>query len=165
MKTIKIGDEITYIYSGGRTKVSKVENIELDNGEYNYGDRCVDSHDLDKAVNGLLELENGESITFLQVVCINNRQKKNFKVSYVLGTEAVREYSNCVDSGEKWSVSSLCDCGSVSHGEFATQAELDAYIQGIEDATGWLESERMMTDKEWKEYLGKYFSDEDDNDD
>ena len=33
MKTIKIGDEITYIYSGGRTKVAKVENIELDNGE------------------------------------------------------------------------------------------------------------------------------------
>ena len=76
-----------------------------------------------------------------------------FRSSYVLGTEAVREYSNCVNDGEKWNVSSLCDCGSVSHGEFATLAELEAYKQGIEDATGWLESERMMTDEEWIKYL------------
>lgn len=87
---------------------------------------------------------------------------KQYTVKYVLGTEAVREYSNCVDNGEKWSVSSLCDCGSVSHGEFATQAELDAYKQGIEDATGYLESEPMMTDKEWQEYLDEYFKDEED---
>lgn len=90
-------------------------------------------------------------------------EDKPFKISYVLGTEAVREYSDCVDNGEKWNISSLCDCGSVSHGEFATQAELDAYKQGIEDATGYLESEVMMTDKEWKEYLEEYFSDEDDD--
>ena len=90
-------------------------------------------------------------------------EDKPYKISYVLGTEAVREYSNCVDNGETWSISSLCDCGSVSHGEFATQAELDAYKQGIEDATGWLESEVIMTDKEWKGYLEKYFSDEDDD--
>lgn len=89
-------------------------------------------------------------------------KEKPYKISYVLGTEAVREYSNCVDNGEKWSVSSLCDCGAVSHGEFATQAELDAYKQGIEDATGYLESEPMMTDKEWQEYLDEYFKDEDD---
>lgn len=163
MKTIKVGDEITYIYSGGRTKVAKVETIELMNGAYKYSDRCVDSHDLDKSVNGLLELDNGNTISFLQVVAINNRQKKNFKISYVLGTEAVREYNECVDNGKKWNISSLCDCGSVSHGEFATQAELDAYKQGIEDATGYLESEVIMTGKEWDDYLEKYFSDEDDD--
>lgn len=163
MKTIKVGDEITYIYSGGRTKVAKVENIEVMNGKLNYADRCVESHDLDKSVDGLLELDNGTSISFLQVVCINNRQKKDYKISYVLGTEAVREYANAVDNGEKWSISSLCDCGSVSHGEFATQAELEAYKQGIEDATGYLESEKIMTDKEWEEYLEEYFGDEDED--
>lgn len=30
-----------------------------------------------------------------------SRSEKKFKVSYVLGTEAIREYSNCVDSGKK----------------------------------------------------------------
>ena len=59
-----------------------------------------------------------------------------YKVSYVLGTEAVREYQNAVDNAEKWNISSLCDCGSVCVGEFNTQAELDAYKQGIADATG-----------------------------
>lgn len=85
---------------------------------------------------------------------------KPYKISYILGTEAVREYNNCVDNGEKWSVSSLCDCGSVSHVSFATQAELDAYKEGIQDATGYLESERMMTDEEWQQYLDEYKSDE-----
>ena len=89
-------------------------------------------------------------------------KEKPYKISFVLGTEAVNEYAEAVDSGKKWSVSSLCDCGAVAHGSFATQEELDAYKQGIEDATGWLESERMMTDKEWKEYLDEYFNDEDD---
>jgi len=163
MKTIKVGDEITYIYSGGRTKVAKVTTIELKNGSDNYADRCVDSHDLDKPVNGVLELDNGNTISFLQIFYINNRQKKDYKISYVLGTEAVREYSKCVDSGKKWRVSSLSDLGGVATAEFATQAELVAYKQGIEDATGFLESEILMTNKEWKEYLEKYFSDEDDD--
>ena len=86
---------------------------------------------------------------------------KPYTISFVLGTEAVNEYNEAVDNGKKWSVSSLCDCGSVASGTFATQEELDAYIQGIEDATGWLESERMMTDKEWKEYIEEYHREND----
>ena len=161
MKTIRVGDFITYIYSGGRTKVAMVENIEVMNGGLDYKDRCTDVHDLDKNVDGILEMNNGETCSFLQVVCINNRKWKDFRISYVLGTEAVNEYAEAVDSGKKWSVSSLCDCGTVVHGAFATQEELDAYKQGIEDATGWLESARMMTDKEWKEYLKEYAGEND----
>ena len=93
------------------------------------------------------------------------KKEEPFKISYVLGTEAVREYAEAMDSGKKWSVSSLCDCGAVAHASFATQDELDAYKQGIEDATGWLESERMMTDKEWEEYLNEYFSEKEEDDD
>ena len=92
------------------------------------------------------------------------KKEEPFKVSVVLGTEAVKEYAEALDSGKKWSVSSLCDCGSVAHASFATQAELDAYKQGIEDATGWLESERMMTDEEWEAYLNEYFSENEDDD-
>lgn len=97
-------------------------------------------------------------------LCSNNNTESveyKFKVRYVLGTEAVREYEEAVGEGKKWSVSSLCDCGSVVTGEFETQEELDAYEKGIADATGYLESEKMMTDKEWNEYLEEYFKDDD----
>lgn len=86
--------------------------------------------------------------------------QKKFEISYVLGTEAVKVYSEAIDNGKKWNISSLCDCGAVSHASFETQEELDAYKQGIKDATGWLESEPIMNDKEWKEYLEEYFSDD-----
>ena len=85
----------------------------------------------------------------------NVGQKKQFSKSFVLGTEAVREYEDAVDNHTKWSVSSLCDCGSVATGSFDTQAELDAYIQGIEDAVGWLEYAEMMTDDQWAAYLAE----------
>lgn len=87
--------------------------------------------------------------------------EKKFKVSYVFGTKAVREYANCVGSGKKWNISRFRECGSVSNVKFATQAELDAYKLGVEDATGWFESERVMTDEEWEKYLEENFSDED----
>lgn len=103
-----------------------------------------------------------EKVNDYRKVHQQEEKEKPYKISFVLGTEAVREYAEAVDNGKKWSISSLCDCGAVSHGSFATQEELDAYKQGIEDATGWLESEPMMTDKEWKEYLDEYFKDEDD---
>lgn len=103
-----------------------------------------------------------EKVNDYRKVHQQEEKEKPYKISFVLGTEAVREYAEAVDNGKKWSISSLCDCGAVSHGSFATQEELDAYKQGIEDATGWLESERMMTDKEWKEYLDEYFNEEDD---
>lgn len=90
----------------------------------------------------------------------NPENQKKFEISYVLGTEAVRKYSQTVDMGQKWDVSSLRDCGGVAHASFDTQAELDAYKRGIEDATGYLESEQMMTDDEWNEYLEEYFNDE-----
>lgn len=93
----------------------------------------------------------------------NPVKDKPYKISYVLGTEAVREYERCVDNYEKWNLSTLVDLGGVSVVEFETQAELDAYIKGIEDATGYLESARIMTDKEWQEYLEEEFSDEDDD--
>ena len=86
-----------------------------------------------------------------------NVEEKKCKVSYVLGTEAVREYQDAIENGKRWNVSSLCDCGSVCVGEFHTQAELEAYKQGIADATGWLESEQIMTDEEWNNYLSEYF--------
>ena len=88
--------------------------------------------------------------------------RKQYTVKYVLGTEAVREYSNCVDNCEKWSDSSLCDCGSVSIGKFNTPEELAAYKQGIDDANGYLEAEEMMTDEEWEEYLNEYGNNDDD---
>ena len=65
-------------------------------------------------------------------------------------------------SGKKWNISRFRECGSVSNVKFATQAELDAYKLGVEDATGWFESERVMTDEEWEKYLEENFSDEDD---
>ena len=88
---------------------------------------------------------------------------QKYEISYVFGTEAVREYEEALDSGEKWNVSSLCDCGSVCTGKFDTQAELEAYKQGVEDSTGWLESRIIMTDEEWEEYLKEYHSDDDDD--
>lgn len=91
----------------------------------------------------------------------NPENQKKFEISYVLGTEAVKKYSQAVDMGQKWDVSSLRDCECVAHASFDTQAELDAYKRGIEDATGYLESEQMMTDDEWYEYLLEYFNDED----
>lgn len=103
-----------------------------------------------------------EKVNGYRQVHQQEERAKPYKISFVLGTEAVREYADAVDCGEKWNVSSLCDCGSVSHGAFATQEELEAYKQGIEDATGWLESERMMTDEEWQTYLDEYFKDEED---
>lgn len=90
----------------------------------------------------------------------NPENQKKFEISYVLGTEAVRKYSQAVDMRQKWDVSSLRDSGGVAHASFDTQAELDAYKRGIEDATGYLESEQMMTDDEWNEYLEEYFNDE-----
>lgn len=96
---------------------------------------------------------------------IDRQQEKPYKISFVHGTQAVNEYAEAVDCGKKWNISSLCDCGSVSHGEFATQAELDAYKQGVDDASGYLEYERMMTDEEWAQYLEEnkdIFNDEDD---
>lgn len=90
----------------------------------------------------------------------NPENQKKFEISYVLGTEAVKKYSQAVDMGQKWDVSSLRDCECVAHASFDTQAELDAYKRGIEDATGYLESEQMMTDDERNEYLEEYFNDE-----
>ena len=145
MKTVKSGDEITYIYSGGRTKVGIVEDIEVHNGGMNYSDRCVDSHDLDKNIDGHINLDNGETCGFLQVVCINNRRKKNFKASFVLGTEAVKEYNEAVEYGKKWNMDGLAEKGAVVEGAFCTREELEAYIKGINDAVGYLECERMMT--------------------
>ena len=51
--------------------------------------------------------------------------------------------------------------GSVTTQSFNSQKELNAYILGVEDATGYLESSKMMTDEEWEIYCEEYFSDED----
>ena len=69
-----------------------------------------------------------------------------------------------MDNGEKWSDSSLCDCGSVSIGKFNTPEELAAYKQGIDDANGYLEAEEMMTDEEWEKYLNEYGNKDDEED-
>ena len=96
---------------------------------------------------------------------LKEHPRKLYSVKYVLGTEAVREYTGCVDSFEKWDESSLCDCGSVATGTFNTSEELAAYEEGINDANGYLEAERMMTDEEWAAYLADYKKDDDASED
>ena len=96
---------------------------------------------------------------------LKDHPRKQYTVKYVLGTEAVHEYNDCIEIGEKWNDSSLCDCGAVSTGTFNTPEELAAYEEGINDANGWLEAEKMMSDEEWEAYLAEYKSDGDDEED
>ena len=90
----------------------------------------------------------------------HNSQTK-YTTTHVFGTEACRIYENCVDNGQKWDVKTLEGKGSVTTQSFNSQKELNAYILGVEDATGYLESSKMMTDEEWEIYCEEYFSDED----
>ena len=95
---------------------------------------------------------------------LKENPRTQYSVKYVLGTDAVREYNNCVDDCVKWNDSSLCDCGGVAEGIFNTAEELAAYKEGIIDAVGYLEYERMMTDEEWQQHLVEYGNSEGDND-
>lgn len=83
----------------------------------------------------------------------NKSSSAKFEVSYVFGTEACNEYDEAVDTCKKWVVSSLCDCGTVTTQSFDSQQELNAYMLGVEDASGWLESRKMMTDEQWKTWV------------
>lgn len=156
MTTIKVGDIATYVHRACSLKTSKISSIQI---IFQNELKEVNEHDLDENA-GRVCFEDGYSCHFNQIVsiqggCNKEGQKKQFSKSFVLGTEAVREYEDAVDNRTKWNVSSLCDCGSVTTGSFDTQAELDAYIQGINDAVGWLEHAEMMTDDEWEIYLAE----------
>ena len=159
MNKIKVGDVVSYVHRACSLRTSKIRSIQIINIQKELQE--VNEHDLDAHnQDGVVYFEDGCSCHFNQIVSIlgggnNVGQKKQFSKSFVLGTEAVREYEDAVDNHTKWNVSSLCDCGSVATGSFDTQAELDAYIQGIEDAVGWLEYAEMMTDDQWAAYLAE----------
>ena len=161
MNKIKVGDVVTYVHRACSLRTSKISFIEIVNLQNKL--QKVKTHDLDaQNQDGEVYFEDGCSCYFNQIVSVGGQSDcKKFSKTYVLGTEAVREYENAVDNCEKWSVSSLCDCGSVVTGSFDTQAELDAYIQGIEDAVGWLECAEMMTDEQWTAYLSEYDKEDD----
>ena len=89
--------------------------------------------------------------------------KARYTVKHVFGTEAVREYQNAVDDCVKWDESALADLGAVTEVSFDTQKERCAYLLGVEDATGWLESAKMMTGDEWDMYCEEMAGDEDDD--
>lgn len=154
-KIIKVGDVVTYVHRACSLRTSKISSIEIFNLQNQL--QKVKTHDLNaQNQDGEVYFEDGCSCYFNQIVSVGGQKDcKKFSKTYVLGTEAVSEYENAIDNREKWSVSSLCDCGSVVTGSFGTQAELDAYCQGIEDAVGWLESAEMMTDDEWLAYLAE----------
>ena len=159
MNKIKVGDVVSYVHRACSLRTSKIRSIQIINlqNELQGGnEHDLDAHNQD----GVVYFEDGCSCHFNQIVSVLGSgcpvgQKKAYSKTYVLGTEAVREYEDAVDNHTKWSVSSLCDCGSVATGSFDTQAELDAYIQGIEDAVGWLEYAEMMTDDQWAAYLAE----------
>ena len=159
MNKIKVGDVVTYVHRACSLRTSKIRSIQIidiqkELQEVNEYDLATQNQD------GEVWFEYVYSCCFNQIVSVLGSgcpvgQKKTYSKTYVLGTEAVREYEDAVDNHTKWSVSSLCDCGSVATGSFDTQAELDAYIQGIEDAMGWLEYAEMMTDDQWQAYLAE----------
>ena len=159
MNKIKVGDVVTYVHRACSLRTSKIRSIQIidiqkELQEVNEYDLATQNQD------GEVWFEDVYSCCFNQIVSVLGSgcpvgQKKTYSKTYVLGTEAVREYEDAVDNHTKWSVSSLCDCGSVATGSFDTQAELDAYIQGIEDAVGWLEYAEMMTDDQWQAYLAE----------
>ena len=159
MNKIKVGDVVSYVHHACSLRTSKIRSIQIINLQKELQE--VNEHDLDAHnQDGEVWFEDGCSCHFNQIVSVLGSgcpvgQKKAYSKTYVLGTEAVREYEDAVDNHTKWSVSSLCDCGSVVTGSFDTQAELDAYIQGIEDAVGWLEYAEMMTDDQWTAYLAE----------
>ena len=159
MNKIKVGDVVSYVHRACSLRTSKIRSIQIINIQNEL--QGVNEHDLDAHnQDGVVYFEDGRSCHFNQIVSIlgggnNVGQKKQFSKSFVLGTEAVREYEDAVDNHTKWSGASLCDCGSVATGSFDTQAELDAYIQGVEDAVGWLEGAEMMTDDQWAAYLAE----------
>lgn len=87
------------------------------------------------------------------------KEEKTYKVTYVFSTEAVREYEQAVDEGKKWDGSDYEDTDMLVTQEFDTEAELDAYIKGVNAATGYLESSQVMSDAEWEKYLKEYEGD------
>lgn len=60
-------------------------------------------------------------------------QQGEFPITVVWGTDACRQI------GER-DLDGLRDLGSVGTTVFSTQAEADAYRQGVEDTEGWLEA-------------------------
>jgi hypothetical protein len=43
--------------------------------------------------------------------------------------------------------------GAVGHYSFETQRELEDFKQGIEEATGYLESSYLLNEEEWAEHV------------
>lgn len=80
---------------------------------------------------------------------------KPFKASFVFGTEATRAYQNAVDDCVKWDEDELERLGGVGHYSFDTQQELDAFMQGVEAASGYLEASYIMNEVEWAAYLAE----------
>lgn len=56
--------------------------------------------------------------------------------------------------GEKNTVAENASSGSaISEYEFNTKVELDAFLQGVDAASGWMEYANFKTEKEAKEYV------------
>jgi len=60
---------------------------------------------------------------------------KKFKLKAVFGEDASRE----VIEHPKTTYAKLRELGDVKKMSFETEAEREAYIQGLEDAQGWME--------------------------
>lgn len=62
-------------------------------------------------------------------------KKETYKVTVILGSDAVREYFD----NSKATIKSLKTLGDVVKITFSTKAELDAYLTGLSDSDGWLD--------------------------
>jgi len=62
-------------------------------------------------------------------------KKETYKVTVILGSDAVREYFD----NSKATIKSLKTLGDVVKRTFSTKAELDAYLTGLSDSDGWLD--------------------------
>ena len=65
------------------------------------------------------------------------------KVWFVWGSEAVRDYLNWKEKPK-----SSTDNLNLSEYEFDTEAEVNAFLEGVDAANGWLEYHQIDTQKE-----------------
>ena len=70
-----------------------------------------------------------------------------------------RVFPAWVVTGDKQAVSELGG-DAINYYEFATQAEVNAFVQGIEATDGWIEASVYFTEEEAENHVEEYHNDE-----
>lgn len=81
---------------------------------------------------------------------IKETEDGKFLVRVILGEENVRRFND-----GKAVYKSDCD-GDYKEWKFNTEAEADAYVQGLDDRDGWMDSHVLFNDEKCKIYK-EYF--------